>query len=195
MDGTIGVILSGGQSRRMGRDKAGVMLTGRTLLNRMAAELAPLFGEVYVSVDRPGRYPGYRELADLRPGQGPLAGLEAAFLRTGAEAVFLAAVDLPFAGASLAARILAEAGVADACVIRRRSGETEPLFALYRRGCLEPLTACLNEGRRAVKALLDRVDCRWLEEDDLPELDLERALWNVNTGAELCRAAEAAGEK
>ena len=195
MDGTIGVILSGGQSRRMGRDKAGVMLTGRTLLNRMAAELAPLFGEVYVSVDRPGRYPGYRELADLRPGQGPLAGLEAAFLRTGAEAVFLAAVDLPFAGASLAARILAEAGVADACVIRRRSGETEPLFALYRRGCLEPLTACLNEGRRAVKALLDRVDCRWLEEDDLPEFDLERALWNVNTGAELCRAAEAAGEK
>lgn len=195
MDGTIGVILSGGQSRRMGRDKAGVMLTGRTLLNRMAAELAPLFGEVYVSVDRPGRYPGYRELADLRPGQGPLAGLEAAFLRTGAEAVFLAAVDLPFAGASLAARILAEAGVADACVIRRRSGETEPLFALYRRGCLEPLTACLNEGRRAVKALLDRVDCRWLEEEELPEFDLERALWNVNTGAELCRAAEAAGEK
>ncbi|HJB79875.1 molybdenum cofactor guanylyltransferase [uncultured Flavonifractor sp.] len=195
MDGTIGVILSGGQSRRMGRDKAGVMLAGRTLLDRMAAELAPLFGEVYVSVDRPGRYPGYRELADLRPGQGPLAGLEAAFLRTGAEAVFLAAVDLPFAGASLAARILAEAGAADACVIRRRSGEAEPLFALYRRGCLEPLTACLNEGRRAVKALLDRVDCRWLEEDDLPELDLERALWNVNTGAELCRAAEAAGEK
>ena len=195
MDGTIGVILSGGQSRRMGRDKAGVMLAGRTLLDRMAAELAPLFGEVYVSVDRPGRYPGYRELADLRPGQGPLAGLEAAFLRTGAEAVFLAAVDLPFAGASLAARILAEAGAADDCVIRRRSGEAEPLFALYRRGCLEPLTACLNEGRRAVKALLDRVDCRWLEEDDLPELDLERALWNVNTGAELCRAAEAAGEK
>lgn len=195
MDGTIGVILSGGQSRRMGRDKAGVMLTGRTLLNRMEAELAPLFGEVYVSVDRPGRYPGYRELADLRPGQGPLAGLEAAFLRTGAEAVFLAAVDLPFAGASLAARILAEAGAADACVIRRRSGEAEPLFALYRRGCLEPLTACLNEGRRAVKALLDRVDCRWLEEEELPEFDLERALWNVNTGAELCRAAEAAGEK
>lgn len=195
MDGTIGVILSGGQSRRMGRDKAGVMLAGRTLLDWKAAELAPLFGEVYVSVDRPGRYPGYRELADLRPGQGPLAGLEAAFLRTGAEAVFLAAVDLPFAGASLAARILAEAGAADACVIRRRSGEAEPLFALYRRGCLEPLTACLNEGRRAVKALLDRVDCRWLEEDDLPELDLERALWNVNTGAELCRAAEAAREK
>lgn len=195
MDGTIGVILSGGQSRRMGRDKAGVMLAGRTLLDRMAAELAPLFGQVYVSVDRPGRYPGYRELADLRPGQGPLAGLEAAFLRTGAEAVFLAAVDLPFAGAPLAARILAEAGAADACVIRRRSGEAEPLFALYRRGCLESLTACLDEGRRAVKALLDRVDCRWLEEDGLPEFDLERALWNVNTGAELCRAVESEREK
>lgn len=195
MDGTIGVILSGGQSRRMGRDKAGVMLAGRTLLDWKAAELAPLFGEVYVSVDRPGRYPGYRELADLRPGQGPLAGLEAAFLRTGAEAVFLAAVDLPFAGASLAARILREIEPGDACVIRRRSGEAEPLFALYRRGCLEPLTACLNEGRRAVKALLDRVDCRWLEEEELPEFDLEWALWNVNTGAEFRRAVESEKEK
>ena len=195
MERTIGVILSGGRSRRMGRDKAEMMLAGRTLLDRMAAELAPLFGGVYVSVDRSGRYPGRRELTDLRPGLGPLAGLEAAFLRTGAEAVFLAAVDLPFADAPLAARILAAAGAGDAWVIRRRSGEAEPLFALYRRSCLPALQACLAEGRRAAKALLDRVDCRWLEEDELPEFDLERALWNVNTGAELRRAAEAAGEK
>ena len=188
MDGTIGVILSGGQSRRMGRDKAGVMLTGRTLLNRMAAELAPLFGEVYVSVDRPGRYPGRRELPDLRPGHGPLAGLEAAFRSTEAEAVFLAAVDLPFAAPALAAKVLERAGEGDACVIRRRDGKAEPLFALYRRSCLGPLTGCLDQGRRAVMALLDRVDCRWLAEEELPEFDLERMLWNINTGQEYRRA-------
>lgn len=195
MERTIGVILSGGQSRRMGRDKAGLSLAGQSFLDRMTKELSPLFDGIYVSVDRPGRYPGCRELPDLRPGQGPLAGLEAAFLRTEAEAVFLAAVDLPFACSGLAERVLAGVGNGDACVIRRRGGEAEPLFALYRRSCLEPLTACLDEGRRAVKALLDRVDCRWLEEEELPEFDLERALWNVNTGVEFRRAVESEEEK
>lgn len=195
MKGAVAVILAGGQSRRMGRDKAELPLAGQSFLDRMAGELSPLFDRVYVSVDRPGRYPGYQELADLRPGQGPLAGLEAAFLRTGAEEVFLAAVDLPFAGRALAARVLAEARGGDAWVIRRRDGAAEPLFALYRRSCLETLTGCLDQGRRAVKALLDRVDCRWLEEDELPEFRLDQALWNVNTGADYRRAAESGKEK
>jgi len=195
MERAIAVILSGGQSRRMGRDKAGLTLEGQSFLDRMTEGLAPLFDQVYVSVDRPGRYPGRRELPDLRPGQGPLAGLETAFLRTGAEEVFLAAVDLPFASPDLARRVVAAAGDGDACVIRRRDGGAEPLFALYRRSCLPALTACLDEGRRAVKALLERVDCRWLEEDALGEIDLERALWNINTQADFSRAAERREEK
>lgn len=195
MERAIAVILSGGQSRRMGQDKAGLTLEGQSFLDRMTEGLAPLFDQVYVSVDRPGRYPGRRELPDLRPGQGPLAGLETAFLRTGAEEVFLAAVDLPFASPDLARRVVAAAGDGDACVIRRRDGGAEPLFALYRRSCLPALTACLDEGRRAVKALLERVDCRWLEEDALGEIDLERALWNINTQADFSRAAERREEK
>lgn len=179
MERTIGVILSGGQSRRMGRDKGDLRLGEHTLLERMAGGLTPLFDGIYVSVDRPGRYPGCRELPDLRPGQGPLAGLETAFLRTGAEAVFLAAVDLPFAPPALASRVAAETREGDAVVIRRRDGAPEPLFALYRRSCLPAVSACL-----------DRVDCRWVEEAGLPGFDLDRALFNVNTRAELRRAAE-----
>lgn len=188
MGHTIAVILSGGRSSRMGRDKAELPLGGETFLERLTTGLTPLFDRVYVSVDRPGRYPGRRELPDLRPGQGPLAGLEAAFRSTAAEAVFLAAVDLPFAAPALAAKVLERAGEGDACVIRRRDGKAEPLFALYRRSCLGPLTDCLDQGRRAVMALLDRVDCRWLAEEELPEFDLERMLWNVNTGQEYRRA-------
>lgn len=195
MSQTIAVILSGGRSSRMGRDKAGLPLGGQTFLDRLTEGFTPLFDGVYVSVDRPGRYPGRRELPDLRPGQGPLAGLEAAFCRTGAEEVFLAAVDLPFASPALAAKVLEGMGEGDACVIRRKDGKAEPLFALYRRSCLPPLTDCLNQGRRAVMALLDRVDCRWLEEEDLPEFQLEQILWNINTGEDYRRAVQAEGEK
>ena len=190
MERAICVILSGGESRRMGTDKGGLLLEGRTLLERMAAGLAPLFDGVYVSVDRPGRYSGYRELPDLRPGLGPMAGLEAAFLRTGAETVFLTAVDLPFAPPALAALVAGCPDSGDAVVIRRRNGRAEPLFALYRRSCLPRLTACLDGGRLAMRALLDGLRCRWLEEGELPGYDLERALFNVNTRTELHRAAE-----
>lgn len=193
MGHTIAVILSGGRSSRMGRDKAELPLGGETFLDRLTTGLTPLFDRVYVSVDRPGRYPGRRELPDLRPGQGPLAGLEAAFRSTAAEAVFLAAVDLPFAAPALAAKVLERVGEGDACVIRRRDGTAEPLFALYRRSCMGPLTDCLDQGRRAVMALLDRVDCRWLAEEELPEFDLERMLWNINTGQEYRRAVEEEG--
>lgn len=195
MEHTIAVILSGGRSRRMGRDKAGLSLAGQSFLDRMERVLAPLVDGVYVSVDRPGRYPGYQELADLRPGQGPLAGLEGAFLRTGAEEVFLAAVDLPFASPALAARLLALAEGWDACVIRRQDGGLEPLFGVYRRSCLPHLSACLDEGRRAVRAMLDRVNCRYVEERELPEFDLERALWNVNTRADFQQVEASEREK
>ena len=194
MERTAAVILSGGRSRRMGRDQGNLRLGTQTLLERMTAGRAPLFDGVYVSVDRPGRYPGCRELPDLRPGQGPLAGLEAAFRLTGAAEVFLAAVDLPFAPPALAARVARAGTGGDAVVIRRRDGTPEPLFALYRRSCLPQLTACLDGGRRAMKALLDRVDCRWLEEAQLPGFDLDRALFNVNTRAELHQAAVSDGK-
>ena len=113
MGHTIAVILSGGRSSRMGRDKAELPLGGETFLERLTTGFTPLFDRVYVSVDQPGRYPGRRELPDLRPGQGPLAGLEAAFRSTEAEAVFLAAVDLPFAAPALAAKVLERAGEGD----------------------------------------------------------------------------------
>lgn len=194
---TAAVILSGGRSRRMGRDKAELVLGEETFLSALVRRYRPRFGRVWVSVSRPGDCPpaGAEELADLRPGQGPLAGLESAFARTGAERVFLTAVDLPFGEPALAERLMELMGGAEACLIRRRDGRLEPLFALYRAGCLPAITACLDQGRRAVGALLDRVDCRLVEEAELPGFDLERILLNVNTGEDYRRALALWGEK
>ena len=82
MERTAVVILAGGLSRRMGRDKAQVELGGEPLLARQVRRWRAHFPSVWVSVDRPGRFDTYGagELCDLRPGnQGPLAGLEARF--------------------------------------------------------------------------------------------------------------------
>ena len=167
------MILTGGRSSRMGRDKAGLALGGEAFLTRLASRLQGTFNRVWVC--------GPEGLPDLRPGQGPLAGLETAFVRTGAERIFLTAVDLPFADPALARLLAEKLGEKDACLIRRNSGKQEPLFAAYRRSCLPHIQACLDQGRRAMGALLDRLDCRMVEERDLPGFDLEHILFNVNT--------------
>lgn len=177
----------------MGRDKASLPLNGETFLGRLVREYSPGF-PVYVSVGEAGRFDtcGAGELVDLHPGMGPLAGLEAAFARTDAEAVFLTATDLPFGTLALAKRLCSLLGEADACVIRRTGGGLEPAFGVYRRSCMGPLKDCLAEGRRSFRGLLERVDVNWAEETDLADFPLEQLLQNVNTPEEYQKAAEKA---
>ena len=85
-------------------------------------------------------------------------------------------------------------GTADACCIRRAGGALEPLFAVYGRGCLGAASACLEEGRRAFRGMLERVDCRTVDEAELPGFDLERILLNVNRPEDYAAARAAAEE-
>jgi molybdopterin-guanine dinucleotide biosynthesis protein A len=186
------LILAGGQSRRMGRDKAALPFGGETMLTSLVHRYGARY-PVAVSVGEPGRYDtaGAPELVDLHPGQGPLAGLEAAFVQTEAELVFLTGTDLPFGSLELAEELLRR-GEEDpstlAWVIRRGDGKTEPLCGVYRRGCLGEIQACLLEGRRSFRALFQRIPVRYVEERELPGFDLAHLLDNLNTPEDYERA-------
>lgn len=184
------VILAGGASRRMGRNKADLPLqTGETFLSRLVSEYSGAF-PVYVSVGEAGKFPlyGAKELLDLHPGVGPLAGLEAAFAKTEADIVFLTATDLPFGTRVLAEKLVSLLGDADACVIRRKDGKMEPAYGVYRKSCLPAVRELLTENRRAFRGLFDRVSVRWAEEAELWEFPLEQLLQNVNTPEEYEKA-------
>ena len=185
------VILAGGRSRRMGRDKAMLPIGEETFLTRLIRTYREKY-PVFVSVSEADRFPhpDADELVDLRPGMGPLAGLEAAFLKTDADLVFLTATDLPFGNVKLAELLLECIGDRDACLIRRRDGGLEPAFAVYRRSCLPALQSCLDAGRRSVRGVLEHLSVRYVEEEALPGCDLERILMNVNTPESYARALE-----
>ncbi|CAG9001409.1 MAG: putative molybdenum cofactor guanylyltransferase [Candidatus Celerinatantimonas neptuna] len=93
MDSYAGVILSGGQSRRMGQDKALLKIAGKTLLARQFERLGQLGGQVWVS----GSYPGFPSIEDKSFAKGPLAGIASAvrFLKDQVEALLIIAVDMP----------------------------------------------------------------------------------------------------
>ena len=175
------VILAGGQSRRMGRDKLRLTLEGETLLQRALRRWGEVFPRVLVSVAGPERLPelGDRRVFDRFPGAGPLAGLHAGLLAAG-EDVFLTAADMPFSSPEKALVLAFLCADAEACVLTDAEGRWEPLFGCYRASLLPKAEALLASGRRSMGALLGSVRLREVRPEELGEGPDSRLAWNLN---------------
>ena len=180
----------------MGSDKAALSLAGRTLLERAAATFEGIALETLLACGATARYGelGLPTVLDRHPGAGPLAGLEAGLSRARADWLAALACDMPRAApeAFLALQDSAIAGGFDACLLETDEG-VEPLFAVYRRTCLEPVRAALAAGERRIAAFHDfptstgaRLRIGTLHERELPGALLGRGIArNVNTPADL----------
>jgi molybdopterin-guanine dinucleotide biosynthesis protein A len=96
-----GVLLVGGESRRMGRNKAFLEIEGQTLLERSLQVLDRVCAEVFISCRENTMYQdfGFKTIPDLIKGQGPMAGLYAALQQANYEYMFIVACDMPFLNA------------------------------------------------------------------------------------------------
>jgi molybdopterin-guanine dinucleotide biosynthesis protein A len=175
------VILAGGQSRRMGRDKLQLTLGGERMLDRALRRFGAIFPRVLVSVAGPEKFPelGDRRVFDAYPGAGPMAGLHAGLLAAG-EDVFLTGADMPFSSPEKALLLASLCGDADACVLTDGTGRWEPLFGFYRFSVLAGAEALLSSGRRSMGALLGSVALREVSLSELGEGPDSLLLRNVN---------------
>ncbi|MGH2484620.1 MAG: molybdenum cofactor guanylyltransferase [Ktedonobacterales bacterium] len=188
-----GVVLAGGASRRMGQEKAQLVIQGEPLLARVTRLLRLTFSAVIV-VGPPSLaelVPGVTVVPDTRAEQGPLAGLEAAFAATRPTLLFVVACDMPFLSPTLARRMVEIALAqpdADAVALRSPLG-LEPLHAVYRRACHPVTTAVLDGGERSLQALLARVRVMEVTPKERARGDpAGLATVNVNTPEEWRRA-------
>lgn len=176
------VILTGGASRRMGRDKAMLPYKGKTMLQYLIDKYSVL-GPIVVSVNEAGRFPftGAAEKTDRFPGLGPLNGILAGFEDGEEELLFMTGTDLPFGDIALVKKLISLMGTADACIIRQGKKDFEPLFALYRRSCAAVARDCLSAGKKSIREMLDKLNVRYVSPEELPDFDLGHILMNVNT--------------
>lgn len=186
-----GVVLAGGNSMRMGMNKALLELAGRPLIERVVRALQNAFGRVMLVVNNPGEYE-YLHLpmaGDIYPGRGPLSGVHAGLVYAGTPYIFVAACDLPLADARLA-RYMASLAPGFDVVIVRYGDFMEPLFALYSRECLGPVENLLLSGRRTrVTDFFPSVRVKYIGRADLPPgIDVEQVFLNINTPADMRRA-------
>ena len=179
------VILAGGESRRMGADKAALTLDGQRFLDRIAGELSG-WPERLVSVrsvDIAPACPGFASVADWFPGCGPLGGLHAALSACRSDYLLAVACDMPLFRRELGEFLtLFLSPELDACVPVDRSGRVHPLCAVYGKSALPVLERQLRSGDYRLTAALDRLRVKYVPLAHSAYGD--ETVANVNTRAE-----------
>ena len=182
------VLLAGGKSSRMGRDKAGIVFEGRALWERQLATLRSLGpAEIFISGKPDGPYAGagVEILTDLTPGCGPLSGLEAVLKRTTQPRALVLAIDLPAMTADFLTRLIAATPKEETGAVPWLDGWFEPLAAVYPRQCLELVRERLRSGDYAMQAFLRDAIARGLVIPFEVESADARLFRNVNRPADL----------
>jgi len=177
------LVLAGGESRRMRRDKASLPVPGGTLVDLVATPLAGMFEEAIVcvaaGVSRPRSRGAYRLEEDEAAGQGPLRGILTGLRAAAHDACFVIACDMPGADpASVRAIVRASKG-RDIAVAETPAGLCEPLFGVYRKNAIPVIEGLLAEGKKSVLTLHARMRVRRLK------LAAARLPANINTPRDL----------
>jgi molybdenum cofactor guanylyltransferase len=186
-----GLVLAGGRSERMGRDKAALAAAGHTQLERAMALIAPHVERAFVSVRADQRSDplraGFTQIVDQQENLGPIAGVLAAQAQYPQHAWLVLACDLPLLDELTLAQLLrGRAASREATAYRSsRDGLPEPLCAVYEPSSHARLVAYVAGGRDCPRKFLMGADVELLEEPN------PRALDNANTPEEYAAAMSA----
>jgi molybdopterin-guanine dinucleotide biosynthesis protein A len=164
------LILAGGDSRRMGQDKAGLVLDGRTLLEHVTAAMREVFPKVIVSVRQLRAGVDAPQVCDEVEASGPLAGLIAGLTQVDTPWVFAVACDMPFITPAVV-KGLAALRATHRAVVPVVDGHPQPLAAFYAAAALPLMRANLAAGERSLRRLLEKLDVCYVNEKELRAFD------------------------
>lgn len=179
-------ILAGGQSSRMGTEKAFLELEGQLLIDRMIG-IAKSVSEQLRIVGPKQKFAAFGQIAlDIYPGRGPLGGIHAALNISRTEFNLVLAVDMPFVEPHFLEYMLKQAVHNEALVTvpKTRDGY-QPLCACYRKEFEEVAEKALAAGQNKVDSLFAPAITRVIDEPELARLGLPDTMFrNLNTREE-----------
>jgi molybdopterin-guanine dinucleotide biosynthesis protein A len=186
-------VLAGGQSTRMGADKAFVQLEGRTLLAHALALAKSVTSDVRI-VGSAEKFAAFGEVVeDEFPQHGPLAGIHAALRASSSELNLMLAVDMPFVEVPFLEYLFQEAARHESAMVTipRAAGAWQTLCAVYRKPFADLAEQALRQGKNKIDPLFRDIEMRIVEEHELTQQNFSPEMFrNLNTLEELKQASQ-----
>lgn len=187
-------ILTGGKSRRMGRDKATLRLGDTTLIGHTHDIARQVFTDIMVVSSLHASLDGVsaRIIDDVLPMPGSLTGIASALINAETPYVFVLGCDMPFLTAAAIRHVVGQVR-GEQIVVPRTDGGFEPLHAVYHRSCLSFMLTCIERGHMKIERLFPFFRVKALPPDAAFLNRGTSVFTNVNTREDLTRAERALG--
>ena len=191
-----GVILAGGQSRRMGQNKALMFLGDDPLIVHVVRQMELVTTELLLITNEPDLYAALEMpmYADIQPDMGALGGLHTGLTYATNSTVLCVGCDMPLLQPNLLSHLTTLLGDYDAVVPCVEAADRsrivfQTLSAVYSKRCLPVIDGMLSSGELRVHALYDRIDARIVQPHEWRVLDPQGlSFFNINTPEDFERA-------
>lgn len=190
------IVLAGGRSSRLGKDKAKLRLNSQTLLERALSNLKEKFRElIVVTNDRGLVLPEAKVVWDRVPYQGPLGGILAGLIASTSSYNLVVACDMPFIQPALVELLVDESEGFDVVMPQTERGP-EPLLAVYSKNCLPSIEKHWAAGDLKIISFLGEAKVKYIAPERVKAVDpKEISFFNVNTEEDLKEAKRRLGEE
>ena len=190
------IVLAGGKSLRLGRDKVTVSVENKILIQWVISGLAFLDTDIIIvtaekePVPPDIDYPKLRTVSDIYPGRGSLGGVYTGLVSSNSFYNLVAACDMPFLNQDLL-RYMIQVSAGFDLVVPRLADRIEPLHAVYSKNCIEPAELLLKQDELQIFRFYDSVKVRYVEAEEIDRFDPHHlSFFNINTEADLKKAME-----
>jgi molybdopterin-guanine dinucleotide biosynthesis protein A len=181
-----GIVLSGGESRRMGTDKAFLKIGGLPLIEHVIRALRSVAERIIIVSNFPEAYASYNaEIAtDAFKKRGSLIGLYSGLLRSQDEYNIVVACDMPFLNSRLLSHMSGLAAGYD-IIVPKPAELIEPLHAIYHKGLIPVIEDHIKRDQRKIRGIFEGRRIRYVTEEEINRFDpARRSFINLNTPEE-----------
>ena len=180
-------ILAGGQSTRMGQDKAFLKVGGQMVIERVLSIVRPLTDDLFIGTNTPEKYGqfGVRLVPDIYPDKAALGGIYTAIATARHPHVLVIACDMPLLNQALLQHLIALAPSADVIAPLISPPQPETMHTIYSKKCLPAIEPRLQQNKLRIIGFFEDVSVRYVEREELAPFDPElHSFLNMNTPAE-----------
>ncbi|WP_090550060.1 molybdenum cofactor guanylyltransferase [Natronincola ferrireducens] len=180
------VILAGGGSTRMGRNKALLQLGNKTMIEEIIDKVRPLFDEIIVVTNNPEEYPMLRDILFVKDTiktaqKNSLVGIYTGLLTSQNPYTFIIPCDMPFINSELITYMIHQLEEED-ILIPFVEGHYQPLHAIYGKKCLAPIKKLLDKEQYKIINFFPEVSVKTICDEEVTRFSKDMICFlNINT--------------